>query len=323
MSTAQRILTEQKASKKQIASVTAAQSKVAFSKAAAQINILSVFELETKGIDKLLKQYGIDGVFSLKNENEIDEYIAAIKKDLLPLMPKEFWFGKSGGTVFTGSSKVLGTSDASKKLYKEYYEPAMKALANDAGVKFGEDIKGVNDYSISSYKTIFKDTKTIKANIKNGKIKAWNTKVALIHEAMWFRMGGAIGKDKNKAKVIGNYMKMTGSDTKHWHKRGAQFVGYSIKPQLRYEYEHAMPATAAYLYLMDAALSKSDFKASYKVVKNNYKLMALDKAMDKKLTAVGLQRSMPKGWDLLENNWWDRYFNSLVASQEGGIWRRV
>ena len=234
-------------------------------------------------------------------------------------MPKEFWFGKSGGTVFTGSSKVLGTSDASKKLYKEYYEPAMKALANDAGVKFGADIKGVNDYSISSYKTIFKDTKTIKANIKNGRIKEWNKKVALIHEAMWFRMGDAIGKDKNKAKVIGNYMKMTGSDTKHWHKRGAQFVGYSVKPQLRYEYEHAMPATAAYLYLMDAALSKSDFKASYKVVKDNYKLMALDKAMDKKLTAVGLQRSMPKGWDLLENNWWDRYFNSLVAGQDGGI----
>ena len=312
-------VTEQKAIKQQTADITAAQNKVAFSKAAGQINILSVFELETKGIDKLLKQYGIDGVFGLKNEKEIDEYIAAIKKDLLPLMPKEFWFGKSGGTVFTGSSKVLGTSEASKKLYKEYYEPAMKALANDVDVKFGAEVKGVSDYSISSYKTIFKDTKTIKANIKNGKIKEWNKKVALIHEAMWFRIGEAIGKDKNKAKVIGNYMKMTGSDTKHWHKRGAQFVGYSVRPQLRYEYEHAMPATAAYLYLMDAALSKSDFKASYKVVKDNYKLMALDKAMDKKLTAVGLQRSMPKGWDLLENNWWDRYFNSLVASQDGGI----
>jgi len=112
---------------------------------------------------------------------------------------------------------------------------------------------------------------------------------------------------------------MTGSDSKHWHKRGAQFVGYSVKPELRYEYEHAMPATAAYLYLMDAALSKADFKASYKVVKDNYKLMALDKAMDRKLTAVGLQRSMPKGWDLLKNNWWDRYFNPLVATQSGGI----
>jgi hypothetical protein len=317
-------VTEQKAIKQQTADITAAQSKIAFSKAAAQINILSVFELETKGIDELLKQYGVDGVFGLKNEKQIDEYITAIKKDLLPLMPKEFWFGKPDtngnfGTVFTGSSKVLGTTVASKKLYKEYYEPAIKALANDTDVEFGTGIKGVNDYSISSYKTIFKDTKTIKANIKNGKIKEWNKKVALIHEAMWFRMGDAIGKDKNKAKAIGNYMKMTGSDTKHWHKRGAQFVGYSVKPQLRYEYEHAMPATAAYLYLMDAALSKSDFKASYKVVKNNYKLMALDKAMDKKLTAVGLQRSMPRGWDLLENNWWDRYFNSLVANQDGGI----
>lgn len=327
LSTAQRILTEQKAPKKQIVSVTAAQSsKVAFSKGVENIvAIRSLFELEQKGIDKLLKNYGIKNTFNLKTEEGINEFVQAVKTQLLPLLPKDFWFGKPDskgnfGTVFTGSSKVLGTTDAAKKLYKEYYEPAIKNLANDPSVKFGDPIKGVKDYSVSAYSTIFKDAKTIKANKKNGKIKEWNKKVSLIHEAMWSRFNKAIAKDKNNATVIGNYMKMVGSDSKHWHKKGAQFVGHSKKiTGTRFEYEHAMPATAAYLYLMDAALSDSNFNASYSAVIDNYKLIALDKAMDKKLTSVGLQRRMPEGWDLMRDKWYDRYFNDLVNNVDGGI----
>jgi len=317
---------EQKAIKQQTADITAAQSKVAFSKGVEGIvAIRSLFELETKGIDKLLKTYGVKGTFNLKTEEGVNEFVTALKTQLLPLMPKDFWFGKPDskgnfGTVFTGSSKVLGTTDAAKKLYKEHYEPAIKNLANDPSIKFGEPIDGVKDYSVSAYSTIFKNAKTIEANKKNGKIKEWNKKVSLIHEAMWSRFNDAIAKDKNNATVIGNYMKMVGSDTKHWHKRGAQFVGHSKNiTGTRFEYEHAMPATAAYLYLIDAALSDSNFNASYKVVVDNYKLIALDKAMDKKLTSVGLQRRMPEGWDLMQNNWWDRYFNELVNNVEGGI----
>jgi len=319
-------VTEQKAIKQQTADITAAQSKIAFSKSVDEIiNIRSLFELETKGVDMLLKTYGVNKTFNLKTEEGVNEFVTALKTQLLPLMPKDFWFGKPDskgnfGTVFTGSSKVLGTTDAAKKLYKKYYEPAIKNLASDPSVKFGKSIDMVKDYSVSAYSTIFKDAKTIEANKKNGKIKEWNKKVSLIHEAMWSRFNDAIAKDKNNATIIGNYMKMVGSDTKHWHKRGAQFVGHSKKiTGTRFEYEHAMPATAAYLYLMDAALSDSNFNASYRAVINNYKLIALDKAMDIKLTSVGLQRRMPEGWDLMQNNWWNRYFNDLVNNIEGGI----
>jgi len=41
--------------------------------------------------------------------------------------------------------------------------------------------------------------------------------------------------------------------------------------------------------------------------------------MDKKLTSVKLQRRMPTGWSVIDNNWWDRYFNSNVGSVNGGI----
>jgi hypothetical protein len=317
-------VTEQKTIKQQTADITAAQGKAAFSEVVTGIvNIRSLFQLEEKGIDKLLEALDVGKTFNLKSKTEVDKFVVAVKTKLLPLMPRDFWFGKPDvngnfGTVFTGSSKVVGTTDAAKKLYKEYYEPAMKALGKDKNQLFGDPITGVSNFSISAYSTIFKDAKTINGNTKG--IKAWNKKVATIHEVMWQRFNDAIRGDKANAKVIGNYLKMVGSDTKHWHKLGAQFVGHSKKiTGKRFEYEHAMPATAAYLYLMDAALSNSDFKASYAAVIKNYKLIALDKAMDGKLTSVGLQRRMPIGWDLIQNNWWDRYFNELVAGVEGGI----
>ncbi|MAV41978.1 MAG: hypothetical protein CMC32_00645, partial [Flavobacteriaceae bacterium] len=344
LSTAQRILTEQKAPKKQIASVTAAQSsKVAFSKGVEDIiAIRSLFELEQKGIDKLLKTYGIDKTFNLRNEKGREEFVKAIEETLLPLMPRDFWFG-ADSTVFTASNKAYGlsmsTTDGKRKNKNNRYKKPKEAKAyNDLrnklknlkkldDNKFGKPIivdgKEI-DFKVSSYDTMFGDSKKIKSKIKNKDIEAWNKKVALIHKEMWKRFNNAINQDgkinKETTTAIGTYLKLVGSDTNHWHKLGAQFVGYSKKiTGKRFEYEHAMPATAAYLYLMDAALSDSNFNASYNAVIDNYKLIALDKAMDKKLTSVGLQRRMPEGWDLIQDNWWDRYFNDLVNNVDGGI----
>ena len=81
-----------------------------------------------------------------------------------------------------------------------------------------------------------------------------------------------------------------------------------------------MPATSAYLYLLDVALSNDNsFERAYDYVIDNYKLISLDKAMDKKLIAVGLRSRMPVGWNLLDNKWYDRYFSPLVVTQDGGI----
>ena len=298
---------------------------VKFSKSVDEVlNIRDLFELETKGIDKLLAKYEISNTFDLKTEEGIEEFVESIKTQLLPLMPKDFWFGAGGGTVFTPSYYIVGSSDnpVLKQKYKDLYNkvlvPKIKQLRNLPDSSFGKPINGIENFSVSSYSTIFKDSKTIKSNKKE--IEKWNQKVSTIHKEMWKRFNSAIVKDKNNARVIGNYLKMVGSDTKHWHKLGAQFVGYSKKiTGTRFEYEHAMPATAAYLYLIDAALSESNFNTSYDLVINNYKLIALDKAMDKKLTSVKLQRRMPTGWSVIDNNWWDRYFNPDVASVKGGI----
>jgi len=313
-------------SPKQIqADMGAGRSDIQFSEKVKGILANPVFKLETRGVDGLLKAYGIDGTFKFKTREDVDKYVAEVKKNLLPLMPKDFWFGKPNkkgnyGTVFTPTSKVLGTTDVAKSLYKEYYVDQMKKLATDPNQKYGAPVEGVSDFSISGYDTLFKTKEIIKAKVKSGDIAAFNRKVGKIHQAMWYRFNKAIQSNKENAKVIGNYLKITGSDTGHWHKLGAQFVGYSNKiTGSRFEYEHAMPATSAYLYLLDVSLSKSAFESAYDFVIDNYKLISLDKAMDKKLIAVGLRSEMPIGWNLLNNKWYDRYFSELVATVDGGI----
>jgi hypothetical protein len=147
---------------------------------------------------------------------------------------------------------------------------------------------------------------------------------------MWKRFDKAMvvdGKiDKTTTKAIANYLGLVANDTGHWHKLGAQFIGYSDQiTGKRIEYEHAMPATMAYLYLLDASLSKADFNTAYDLIIDNYKLIALDKAMDDKLrnartkSGYSLQKRMPDDWSVIDGKWWQRYFNNIVALQENGI----
>ena len=299
------------------------------------LNIRDLFQLETKGVDKLLNIYDIAKTHDLKTVDGINNFVDDIQNNLLPLLPRDFWFGKPDkndnfGTVFTPSPYVIGRSKNKvlnqeyKDLYSNVFVPAIKRLRSLPDSSFGKDVKDQNgniiDFKISSYDTLFKNPSVIKKNIKNGNIKRFNEKVSIIHREMWKRFNVAIRKDKNNAIVISNYLKMVGAGSSHWHKLGAQFVGYSKQiTGTRFEYEHAMPATAAYLYLLDASLSDNNFEASYDLVIDNYKLISLDKAVETKLTKAGLQRIMPKGWSVIDNKWWQRYFNDTVSKIKGGI----
>ena len=260
------------------------------------------------------------------------------------LGPREMWFGKQGKNKFTTSGSDYGVSmsefkeDGSKN--PKYSKAKIDALTtlrdelNELGkesskFKFGKPIDGVTDYTVASYSTLLGNPK--KAATKNKKksdgspspISEFNTKVRLIHEGMWTRIYDLIGDDKKNAPIVGTYLKLVANHTGHWHKMGAEIVGWSTNPKgigkTLYEYEHAMPATAAYLYLMDVALNQTDFESAYNAVMDNYKLIALDKAENAKLGKAGLGRGMPADWMLGDNYWWQRYFNKKMAGIEGGI----
>jgi len=250
--------------------------------------------------------------YRLSTEAEVDLYVQALINDVLPLMPRDFWFGqpdKNGnyGSEFTPSSRAVQNKD----IYN-YYVKEIKALRNLPDKFFGKQIAGVTDYSRPNYKSLFEG----KGGVNINKIIETNERSAKIHEALWSRIYESIQKDPTRARAIGNYFKLVSKKVNHWHRFGAEIVGYSTNPKgdgkKLYEYEHAMPATASYLYLIDAAIKGYDFKTIYKPVMNNFKLIALDAADNKKLTAAGLSNLMPDGWNVVDNVWWERYFNDLV-----------
>ena len=341
LSTAQRILTEQKASKKQIASVTAAQSsKVAFSKGMQDVdNIISVrdtLELETKAIDGVLKFFGIKQTFNLKTEAGRKKFLEAMPTKLLPIMPKEFWMSETGIDVFTGSNKNYGLSMSKAKEAREYNkfrDEVRELISKHPENEFGKPIKNANWNIDKIYTTIFGNKNTFKTKTKDVKrIEKWNEDIGLIHEEMWNRFNKAMRADKSgeTARIIGTYLKLTANDKKSWHRLGAQYAGSSIKLTKRkkgdpnIEFEHAMPATAAYLYLMHSSLNSSvDFNTAYDLVIENYKLIVLDKAMDDKLTTArtengySLQKRMPDNWSVVDGKWWQRYFNEIVVGVDG------
>ena len=308
------------------------------------IDILSntLFNLETKGINGVLTKGGAKKVNALKTFADVDQLVLDYKKYVLPTLPFEAWFGPSGGTVFTTSSKILGSGMSKSDLWK-YYVKEMKAMRDDPNQVYGDPIPKLDkegkiipnqfvSFTVQNYTTIFKDVTRIKKGIKDGTIEKWNEQVGAIHKTLWQRIDKSIKNTKKaSAPVWGNYLKNVANDTGNWHKLGAQFEGYSKvltarkKGKTRVEYEHAMPATAAYLYLMDAILSDSNFTPVYNAVMADYKLIALDKAMDDKLqearTPAGysLQKRMPDNWRLLTNFWWQRYFNDIVFKEDGGI----
>jgi hypothetical protein len=324
---------EKSAISQDIANVTAAQSKVAFSSAIGKvdqiINIYNQFDLEIGGKDALMVDNKLNPTFRIKKREDIPVYIAMLKKNVFTLLPKEAWFGPGTGTAFTVSAKSYGLS-SKDPLWREI-QYAIQVLKNDTSIVYGKPIAGVNKKEMWSlrnkFATMLKSPESIKKNIKNGNIQNFNDQVGKVHKALWERISEAVKKDKNNAVGIATYLGMVAADTTHWHKLGAQIAGYSIKiTGSRYELEHAMPATQAYLYLLQSALNPDiNFEVAYELIVSNFKLIALDKAMDRKLTnaktplGYSLQKRMPDNWSPLTNAWWERYFNDIVSVIDGGI----
>jgi hypothetical protein len=281
-----------------------------------------------KGINKLLILHGKDAIYKLDSVEDIDSWAENTTKYVLPLLPKDIFFSKdakgnykeSGSSAFRRSNRFVGNKSLDDYFIGKINE--MRALPESS---FASPIKGLGKKFSPSYDTnIGKDDKAMQANIDNGQVEQFNNYWGTIHRVMWQNINKTIRANpdnKNVLKAIGNYMSNVSNDKSHPHKMGAGFVGYSMDATgktsdkgtfRKYEWEHAMPATNAYLYLLDASINGFDFNAAYNAVMANYKLIALDTAQDLKIKAAGLSNGMPIGWKLTENNWTERYSESGV-----------
>jgi len=305
------------------------QSGALFSKTVQNFIDDRLFDLDTKGADALLKKYIGKGIYDINSQEGIDEYFDSLKNVILPLFPKGFiskTMLRPSNRIFSKNGKKPITVDGKETTIDEYYTKKRDELLSNKNQAYGDDFTGpAKGFKQRVYEKWLGNTpKALEKSNKNGRIKEFNAQNTSMHQQMWSRINKSIKENKDNARAIANLLKMVGNLKTHPHRLGAELVGWSPNPKgdgkRLYEWEHAMPATASYLYLLDSALSDNvNFNSAYKLVMDNYKLIALDKAQNSKLNTAGLGTKMPEGWNVLNNSWIERYFNDKVAKINGGI----
>ena len=308
-----------------------------------------------QNIDALLNEYGLKDRYDLSDPKQFEQYLNDIETILVPLMPKWFWL--TPGTKYSpllSNKRSLGKT--SKKLtdaeFSALQQQVIDKIQSIPESKFGPPIKGV-DISRPKFqrftkkgnlgkKQIFLTAKNIflrenaaKGATVEGDVLAYNLYVEAIHEAMWERAAEAIKKDINSARVVGTFMSLSVNDVNHPHRLAR--IGAWSKDFERKDItiEHAVPSMIVATTLLNKALAvhpskkknkkkkllagaRVNFNTFYKAVAENYVVVALNKADDKKSSKF-FRSTLPKGWNILEGNWYDRYFNSVVSKEDGGI----
>ena len=270
-------------------------------------------------ISALLKKYGLRSKYVIEtaknkpeNKKDIDLFIKDMQENVFPVMPEG---------LFKPKSKFINYAAATP-----YFNAEIIKALNNPNQKWGDDFNDVpknknGNYNIPDFVDYAGRTEAeIVNNIKSGKIANQNKINNAIFTQMWQRFDALIKADPKNAVVIGSYMTLSGNIGNHPQRMGAEFIGYSTGVSGKIIMEHAMPNVSSYLYLLDSSLDKKrDFKVDFDLIKKNYKVIALDKLADNKLKPFGLTTSMPKGWMVSTGSWIDRYFNTEVATLDGGI----
>jgi hypothetical protein len=308
--------------------IRSGMSEVMFSKAEKLIQVNPEFEGDLKNINKLLNAFIDDGIFKHNTVEQIDLFYEEVENVWAKNLPKDL----ITKTVLRPSNRILPnkgkdtiTVDGVETTIDAYYTKKRDEFLAREDIKYGKAFSGDgSNYKYGrTYGSMFGLTsKDISTANSNGTIARINKENLSMHKQLWQRVNQSISENPNNAKAWGNYFSLVSQDVTHPHRMGAEMIGWTVKPKgykgKTYEWEHAMPATRAYLYLLEAVLDENiDFDSAYDLVINNFKLIALDKADDMKLKAAGRQTSMGKGWTVFDN-WYDRYFDKEVAKQ-GGI----
>jgi len=308
------------------------------------------FDVETvEGRGKLINLYykkkGIPEIYKLDSETDIDNYIAAVKKYILPLLPKSAFFSSdipSGSSAFRRSSRFVGDKNLDKYFISKINE--LRALDEK---EFGKEIPNLGKKPKGSYEAALgNNDQQFEQKSEDGSWDLFNDYHGKIHAEAWKRVDALIKRAqelrKNEdtkqegddiLKVLGNYFSIVSNDKSHWHKMGAQMVAWSpnaIGEQRtskktgkvttkKYEWEHGVPATRSYIFLMNASLDGVNFDLAYNAVQSQNKLIALDAALNKNLQQSGLATKMTnksEGWNFLRNDFFDRYAEAGINLDE-------
>jgi|TARA_B110000444_G_scaffold8667_1_gene7587 hypothetical protein len=163
--------------------------------------------------------------------------------------------------------------------------------------------------------------KDIQAKWDDGTIKQFNKSNLSMFEQTMGSLYDLVYKDPSMAQLA-FALSPTSYGTSGWFRFGAEVVGYSkdltSTKDRAIEWEHAMQANNARIFLINSAVNKVPWSTVYPAVKRNYKVIGLDKAYDDVLKAANRGNNMGIGWNVYTGHWTQRYFDPHVVAQ-GGI----
>ena len=137
---------------------------------------------------------------------------------------------------------------------------------------------------------------------------------------MWLAIFDAVKKDKTVVTPLLHWLSGSVNEGTHPQRLGAELTHVDSTVKGRLYFEHALQNSNAYRLLMDAAINqnKTEFIKTLKALQSNYKLIAISAQDNTKINKAGYGLVMPEGWNIFDNNWWERYFNEAIAML-GGI----
>ena len=171
-----------------------------------------------------------------------------------------------------------------------------------------------NGKTLDEIITSFKDGTTEKFNKAN---------LAMFEQTMQ-PLYNLVIKDPKMVNLVMMLTNTSNGGSNLWFRQGAEVVGSSIfllpgkEGKRGIEWEHAMQANNARLFLLNSAINKVPWGTVYPAVKRNYKVIALDKSLDDTLKAAKRGNAMGVGWDVYTGHWTERYFHPDVFAV-GGI----
>mgnify|MGYP003111767150 FL=1 len=210
---------------------------------------------------------------------------------------------------FLNATVAISTSTMPNRLVKD----AKSMLASYMGQK-GITFETNKKYARTKFDTSLVNKKS------NKELQELNKRNVDNFKEMWLNIFDGVKKDKTVVTPLLHWLSGSINEGTHPQRLGAEllYIDKTVKGKLYFE--HALQNSNAYRLLMNAAIkqNKKDFIKTLDKLQENYKLIAISAKDNTKINKAGYGLVMPEGWNIFDNNWWERYFNNKIAAL-GGI----
>mgnify|MGYP003112738308 CR=1 FL=1 len=326
LSSAQRVLEGQTktakdpvAVKKQTANITAAQkTRVVYSKR------------NGKHDNYITKSWK-----DISTDNKQDWYV--VKKDperyandivkIAKIFEKKFGYGFLSKAMLTNKDGLgIGArkkKDADGNITNEAIIKENQKIFDQISAIITRELPNISKQSEGKKHVKQKITAQFAKDATKKEMEAANKQNMRLFKDMWSTIYDMVQSDKSLTPALLHFLKNAVSEGSHIQRLGAEYIGgYVDKSQISH-LEHALQNANTAKMLMDAALnqSKKDFNKTFEATVKNYKIIGLPKALNNILDKTDFKNkmSLDQSWDVFNNNWWERYFNEVVAAVDGGI----